>query len=78
MIQLIQVMIIVLGFFWWLFVPLMILIGSRDWKIEAVSQCDTDDGRAMNRARMWVDVEIIVLVLLVGIAPPVLAFWLTL
>ena len=78
MIQLIQVMIIVLGLFWWLFVPLMILIGSRDWKIEAVSQCDIDDGRAMNRERMWVDVEIIVLVLLVGIAPPVLAFWLTL
>jgi len=78
MIQLIQVMIIVLGLFWWLFVPLMILIGSRDWKIEAVSQCDRDAGRAMNRARMWVDVEIIVLVLLVGIAPPVLAFWLTL
>ena len=78
MIQLIQAMIIALGLFWWLFVPLMILIGSRDWKIEAVSQCDIDDGRAMNRERMWVDVEIIVLVLLVGIAPPVLAFWLTL
>ena len=78
MIQLIQVMIIVLGFFWWLFVPLMILIGSRDWKIEAVSQCDVDDAKAMNRARMWADVEVIVLVLLVGIAPPVLAFWLTL
>ena len=35
MIQLIQVMIIV-RIFLWLFVPLMILIGSRDWKIEAV------------------------------------------
>ena len=78
MIQLIQVMIIVLGLFWWLFVPLMILIGSRDWKIEAVSQCDVDDAKAMNRARMWADVEIIVHVLLVGISPPVLAFWLTL
>ena len=78
MIEVIQVMIIVLGLFWWLFVPLMVLIGSRDWKIEAVSQCDMDDGSAMSRARMWVDVEVLVLVLLVGIAPPVLAFWLTL